>query len=144
VFAFGNGCSRDKGRDVPAPPSSTSQGASETPEKIAASAAEDWLSLVDAGNYEQSWTEADTGFRRAIDQPGWKKALDAVRAPLCKVISRKLKTVNYASALPGAPDGEYVILQFDTSFEHKRTAVENVTPTKEADGHWRVSGYFIK
>jgi hypothetical protein len=37
-----------------------------------------------------------------------------------------------------------VILLFDASFEKKQSAVETVTPMKDADGEWRVSGYYIK
>jgi hypothetical protein len=118
--------------------------ASMTPEKDAQVAAEAWLAHVDAGNYGQSWIEAAESFKKRIDQPGWKKALDGVRAPLGKTQSRTLKSAKYATSLPGAPDGEYVVLQFDTVFERKREAVETVTPAKEADGRWRVSGYFIK
>ncbi len=44
----------------------------------------------------------------------------------------------------GAPDGEYVVIQFETSFEHKRSAIETVTPMMDRDGKWRVSGYYIK
>jgi hypothetical protein len=46
--------------------------------------------------------------------------------------------------LPGAPDGEYVVIQFETSFENKKSAIETVTPMIEINGGWRVSGYFIK
>ncbi len=48
------------------------------------------------------------------------------------------------SSLPGAPDGNYVVIQFKTTFEHKAQAVETVTPMLENDGVWRVTGYFIK
>jgi ribosomal protein S17E len=40
--------------------------------------------------------------------------------------------------------GEYVVIQFETSFENKKTAVETVTPMMDKDGIWRVSGYYIK
>ena len=50
----------------------------------------------------------------------------------------------YAEALPGAPDGKYVVVQYRTSFERKESAVETVTPMLDEDGRWRVSGYFIK
>ena len=33
---------------------------------------------------------------------------------------------------------------FDAQFENKAAAVETVTPMREKDGSWRVSGYFIK
>ncbi len=50
----------------------------------------------------------------------------------------------FTRTVPGAPDGEYVVIQFDTQFENKAAAVETVTPMREKDGSWRVSGYFIK
>ena len=68
----------------------------------------------------------------------------AVRDPLGKVTTRKLKSATYTKSLPGAPDGEYVVIQYESSFEHKQSAVETVTPMLDKDGKWRVSGYFIK
>lgn len=61
-----------------------------------------------------------------------------------KVISRVVSTKEFMTSLPGAPDGEYVVIQFKTSFENKKEAVETVTPKKDKDGKWRVSGYYIK
>jgi hypothetical protein len=45
---------------------------------------------------------------------------------------------------PGAPDGKYVVIRYETSFRNKKAATETVTPMLDADGRWRVSGYFIK
>jgi ribosomal protein S17E len=42
------------------------------------------------------------------------------------------------------PDGKYVVIKYDTSFENKKSAVETVTPMLDKDGKWRVAGYFIK
>ncbi|RPI50795.1 MAG: DUF4019 domain-containing protein [Acidobacteria bacterium] len=44
----------------------------------------------------------------------------------------------------GEVDGEYVVFQFGTSFEHKAAAIETVTAVKDSDGAWRVGGYFVK
>ena len=52
--------------------------------------------------------------------------------------------MQYAESLPGAPDGEYVVILFKTSFEGKAEAVETVTPMRDADGEWRVAGYYIR
>ncbi len=49
-----------------------------------------------------------------------------------------------SNTLPGAPDGEYVVIRYRTEFENKMKAVETVTPMLEADGAWRVSGYYIR
>jgi hypothetical protein len=70
--------------------------------------------------------------------------LQSVRMPLGKMISRKLKTSAYKTTLPGAPDGQYVVIQFETSFQNKKSAIETVTPMFDHDGRWRVSGYYIK
>jgi hypothetical protein len=46
--------------------------------------------------------------------------------------------------MPGAPDGEYYVIQYDTSFEKKKSAVETITPMVDKEGKWRVSGYYIR
>ena len=61
-----------------------------------------------------------------------------------KVVARQLKSATYATKLPNAPVGEYVVLQFETSFENASGMIETVTPMLEKDGKWKVSGYFIK
>jgi hypothetical protein len=103
-----------------------------------------WLALVDQGNYGKSWETAAGHFKGAVTEKQWEQAVNAVRSPLGKVISRKLKSKQYTTSLPGAPDGEYVVIQFETSFEKKKSSVETITPMKEKDGSWRVSGYYIK
>ena len=113
-------------------------------EDAAQTAAESWLKLVDAGNYEASWDQAAKLFKGGVTKEQWKQAAAGVRTPLGKVVSRKLKAREYTEKLPGAPDGKYVVIQFDTVFEKKAAAVETVTPMVDPDGVWRVSGYFIR
>lgn len=70
----------------------------------------------------------------------WTEKGKAVREPLGKINSRKLKSATYKTSLPGAPDGQYIVIQYDSSFEHKKSTVETVTPMLDQDGQWRVSG----
>lgn len=123
---------------LPAPQSSVA------PEDLAEKSALAWLAQVDAGRYEESWKEAASLFRGAVSQEDWKKMMTGTRQPLGKTLSRKVKSRTYKESLPGAPDGKYVVLEFDTSFENKKTSVETVTPMLELDGAFRVSGYFIR
>jgi hypothetical protein len=118
--------------------------AAESPEDAAQKAAESWLVLVDSGKYPESWDEAAALLKGAMTREQWTQALEGVRSPLGKLQSRKIKSRQYAEKLPGAPDGKYVILQFDTVFEHKASAIETVTPMLDKDGFWRVSGYYLK
>lgn len=112
--------------------------------EAAETVADSWLKEVDSGAYAQSWEETASGFKAAVTRPQWEQAMRANRAPLGAVQSRKLLSATYVTQLPGAPDGEYVVLQYETSFAHKKTAVETVTPTMDKDGKWHVSGYYIK
>ncbi len=114
------------------------------PEELARQSADSWLALVDSGKYADSWQESASLFKAHVTKDQWSSMVGATRDPLGKLVSRKLKSAQYTKTLPGAPDGEYVVLQFDTSFQHKQSAVETITPMLDKDGRWRVSGYFIK
>lgn len=99
---------------------------------------------MDSGQYGATWNGAAFDFKNSIDQPTWEKRAGAVRSPLGKVASRALGKATRSTTLPGAPDGDYVVMQFNASFEHKATAAETVTMMKDRDGVYRVAGYFIK
>jgi hypothetical protein len=113
-------------------------------EKPAQEAAQSWLALVDSGKYSESWNEAAQVFKERVTREQWEAALKSVRTPLGQLESRKLKSAQFTRELPGAPDGEYVVILYDTTFQKKRASLETVTPMKDKDGQWRVSGYFIK
>lgn len=114
------------------------------PDQEAVRAAEAWLALVDAGKYAESWKTAAPYLKSVVKEKKWLATMAPVRNPLGKVISRKLKSAEFTRELPGAPDGQYVVIQFTTEFANKTSAIETVTPMKDKDGLWRVSGYLIK
>jgi len=118
--------------------------AREAAENPATASAQSWLAQIDSGNYAKSWKEASAYFQGALTEKGWVDALNGARKPLGKLLSRKLTKVQNAQSLPGAPDGNYVVMQFDTSFANKKSAVETVTFMQEKDGKWKAAGYYIK
>lgn len=107
-------------------------------------AATTWLKLIDAGDYVASWNTAGSFFKEQVTADQWAQRVGPVRQSLGALVSRKLKSTKYLTELPGAPDGQYVVIQYQSSFEHKKSAVETVTPMLDADGQWRVSGYYIR
>ncbi len=115
-------------------------------EKIASArvAAKSWLELADMGEYSQTWEQAAGVFQAAVSKPSWQSAIQGVRAPFGSLKSRTIKSATFTRSLPGAPDGEYVVIQYESRFENKEAAIETVTPMREKDGSWKVSGYFIK
>jgi len=71
----------------------------------------------------------------------WVNDLNRFRKPLGKLLERKLQQVTNSSE---ASVGDYLIFQYETSFENKKSAVEAVSVIKDKDGKWRTLGYGIQ
>ena len=109
-------------------------------EKTATSAAQTWLAAIDQGDYAQTWTNAAASFKSAVTPEKWAESLQQVRKPLGSLITRTVKSAKEFASLPGAPDGRYTVMQFETSFANKKAAVETVTFMLEKDGQWKAAG----
>lgn len=113
-------------------------------EKQALLATEKWLKAVDTENYSEVWSDASELLKSAVKKEQFEASLQSTRKAFGKLVSRKEKSRTYKTILPGAPDGEYVIFQFETSFENKKAAIETVTAMLEKNGQWKTAGYYIK
>lgn len=123
----------------------TEQGASnEAAKQAATTAAQKWLAEIDNGQYAQSWQDASVLFQNAVSEQKWESAMNAFRKPLGDLVSRNLESAQYATQLPDAPAGQYVVMQFEASFVNKKSAIETVTFMLEKDGQWKSSGYYTK
>jgi hypothetical protein len=114
-----------------------------TREQPALDAAMRWLAIVDADQYGDSWDGAAELFKKSVTRSLWIAALTKVRLPLGKLLSRKLRAAVYLTDMPGAPTGEYVVIEFDSGFAGGNAMIERITPMKDPDGVWRVSGYYV-
>ena len=123
---------------------SSSRGDEEIDIVPAQKAAQEWLATVDAGKYGQSWDDASEFFRTFVTRETWETSVGAARGLVGTVIARKLRSATYMHDLPSAPPGEYVVIQYDTRFDNKPIGVETVTPMREKDGTWKISGYLIR
>jgi opacity protein-like surface antigen len=114
------------------------------PTAEATAASREWLSVVDAGQYGQSWDEAAAFFKQHMSKSQWEQAVGNVRKQTGALKTRELESAQPAHHLPGVPDGDYVVIVYRSSFAAAPTATETVTPMRDADGHWRVAGYYVK
>ena len=112
-------------------------------QSASAASAREWLALIDARNWNDSWREAGSMFRSQISQQRWASTIAPVRNPLGAPTFRSIGKITKATSLPGAPSGEYELLEFQTNFANRRGAVETVVLAKEGT-EWRVVGYFIR
>ncbi len=107
-------------------------------------AATAWLAVADAGDYALSWRQAASLLQVSIPQPKWDVLMQRGRLSLGGVKSRTLKSATFSRTLTGAPDGEYLMIQYETQFEFRPQAIETLTTMKDRDNSWKVAGYFIK
>lgn len=134
VFTASPGIAPD-GAPAPAPAAHGSAAA----ETGATRAAEQWLALVDAGKWEESWAATGRAFRSQNSVAAWRAASEAARVPLGAVLSRR---ASGEESIPAPPAGLQLV-RFRTDFAGKAGAVETLTLARE-EGGWRVAGYFIE
>lgn len=113
-----------------------------SPDEEALASSKAWVSLIDKGQYADSWAQASSLFQSRVSQQKWEEEVRSVRDPFDAVKSRQVLKVNLTKSLPGVPDGQYAVVIFQTGFANKPQAVETVTMMLE-DDHWRAAGYFI-
>ena len=121
--------------DRPAPRPASAPAA----ESGAAQAARQWLALVDAGKWQESWAGTASSFRSMNTVEAWQSASEGGRVPLGRVLSRSLTG---DEGIPAPPNG-YQLVRFRTDFAAKAGATETLSLAREGD-RWRVVGYYIE
>lgn len=101
-------------------------------------AARQWLALVDAGRWRESWEATGRAFQSLNTVDVWRSASEQARAPLGAMVSRTLIGEDDA---PVPPHG-YRIVRFRTVFA-RRTAIETLSLDREPAG-WKVVGIYIE
>ena len=106
--------------------------------------AREWLKLVDENDAQASWAAAAPQFQRRMNVAAWQSALQQARVPLGAVVRRTIVATDFAKTFPGAPEGDYALVQFESAFAKKSQAHETLTLELEPDRSWRVLGYLIR
>ncbi len=102
-----------------------------------------FLGYLDHGRFADSYAYTGMLIRAQLDRDAYAKQLEKARAGVGALLSRELINATYTTTLPGAPEGQYVVLNYGASFANRQQAEETVT-LAFAKGYWRVSGYYIK
>jgi len=113
----------------------------------AGKAAQNWLMMGDKGRYSDSRETAADVFKSGVSEKQWQKTMKTMRKPLGKVVTRKLRSKQYKTGLPGLSCmdcGEYVIMEYDSDFENKISVRETITLLRDGNGKWSVADYYIR
>ncbi|WP_299584863.1 DUF4019 domain-containing protein [uncultured Microbulbifer sp.] len=105
--------------------------------------AKNWLQVIDREKYLESWDNSGPLFQQYLTRDSWSEKLASVRKPLGSLLLREMQSVTETNSLPGAPDGNYSVVVFDSQFEHVKKASETVTLQK-VGGNWMAIGYYIR
>ena len=105
-------------------------------------AVDEWLSLIDAGSYAEAYDLAASLLKEEVTRDEFVAAYQEARSLLGTVRSRVFRSATPADTLPGAPPGDYVVVEFDADYERKENALERVTVVDEAKV-WRVAGHWV-
>ncbi len=110
-------------------------------EKLAETAAGEWLQLVDAGKAAESWQALAGASRQQISQWKWRLGFGLAGRKFGALTARKLRSAQTSDKSPGGRPGEFVLLEYDTTSAKIGPVVEKLTVMHDTDGQWRVAGY---
>ncbi len=102
-----------------------------------------FLGYLDQGRFAESYAYTGMLIRAQVDQNAFIDKVQKARAGTGALLSRDLIDSAYTNTVPGAPEGQYVVLHYHVSFANRPGAVETVT-LDFAKGYWRLAGYYIK
>lgn len=113
-------------------------------EALARAEAEPWLATLDHGEFLESWERAAPAFQDGVSAEMWADRMGQTREMTGAVVARTFLRAQYASDIPNAPPGEYVLVEFDTQFANVGSAEEAVMLQKVEEGIWKVAGAYVR
>ena len=103
----------------------------------------EFLALIDGGKYAESWQSSASLMREKVTQQDWTDKLDKARSLSGGLVQRTQKSASYATVAKDSPEGEYIMLIYESDFQAAEDVSEYVTVMLEGD-EWRVAGYFMQ
>ncbi len=113
-------------------------------ERVAIVSMNSWLKLVDDNKFGRSWDKSAQSFKNSVIRTEWIQLLKNTRKPLGRLINREIISLTYTTSMLNAPEGEYVVVVYNTAFKEQSNVIETVTLVRINEEFWRVSGYFFR
>lgn len=113
-------------------------------QQTAQDTADVWIALIDSMEYAASWEGASAAFRQQVTQDQWEQGLQGALGPLGPLLSRAPQGREYTTTLPNAPEGEYVVITYGSSYAQLENAVETIVMVRNPAGVWKPAGYYVR
>lgn len=124
------GCSRDRSTEIPY----------ELRKAIAV--AEEWVTLVDHGNFSRIWDLTAPARKSANTETEWFNHIKEARATFQAVVSRQVVFAEPRNPAQIAKDAR-IVIRFYSEFENGRARDETLVLIAGSDGSWKVSEYSV-
>ena len=110
---------------------------------LAIPVATEFLQMIDEGQYRESWQSSARLMQEKVAQEDWVEKLNKARNLSGDLIKRNQKSASYSTEAKDSPEGEYIMLIYQSTFQKAENVSEYVTVMLE-DGAWKVAGYFMQ
>jgi len=115
-----------------------------SPDRLSTQKALSFLELVDQGRYDDAWLSTSTLFQNLNNQDQWQSRQQAIRAGYGALSSRQIHLISYRQTYSLSPDGQYVVVQFESSYTNKADTIETVVLDCRTAPECSIRAYIIR
>jgi hypothetical protein len=114
-----------------------------TEEQAAQRQALGYLGYLDQGRFADSYAYTGLLMRNQLDPQTYAAKIENMRSGVGALQGRQLIDANLVNSVPGAPEGQYIVVHYHANYLNLNDAVDTITLAFQK-GYWRVIGYYIK
>ena len=103
-----------------------------------------YLKLLDLGQYEKAWHDMSALFHDFNNPLHWQKRQETIRNVYGASDTRRLHSIRYRQSYNLSPDGQYVVVQFNSSYQNKSETRETVVLDCSSNPQCSVREYIIQ
>jgi len=113
------------------------------PDQLSIQAAR-YLELLDQYRFGETWQEMSTLFQALGNQNHWQRRQKIIRSTYGSLVSRQFYRIDYRQSYSLSPDGQYVIVQFKSSYQNKAETIESVVFDCSTSSECSIREYVIR
>jgi hypothetical protein len=103
-----------------------------------------YLELLDQGRFAEAWQVMLPIFQALEPRVQWHNRQQAIRAAYGALEFREFFLIEYRDHYILSPDGEYIIVQFKSSFQHKAATTETIVLDCSTSTECSIREYIIR
>jgi hypothetical protein len=111
-------------------------------QSIAIETAEKFFELIEHGELEQAFNSTTEIHKDHKVKEAWINSNLIQKKYYGSFINRSIKTITSKTTIPGHPDGTYLTVIYETTFQNKEKVYERIDLMLVSENIWKVTEYF--